>query len=140
MKNYPFIFFIAVLFAYACSDKEDEEPQVAKDPLIGLWKMVEVEQNGQSVDVTEQACLQDSRFDVQEKTMTLTLSAPEGQGNNDCQTETLSVPWEKEDGVYYMIENGERKPARLALNNDDQELQVDINLESDPLTLIFAKE
>lgn|SRR5690606_21558589 len=137
MKKHPLIILIALLAAFACSDKEDEEPNT-DDPLMGNWHLVALEQNGQTVDVTEQACLKDSRLNVTQTTMTLTLSAPREQGSADCQTESSSIDWVNDNGTYYMVEDGDRQPAIFSLEPDNQ-LIVDITLEDMPLSLIFTK-
>ena len=78
MKKHPLLILIVFLAAFACSDKEDEEPN-AVDPLVGNWHLIAVEQNGQTVEITDQACIKDSRLDVDPSAMTLTLSAPENK-------------------------------------------------------------
>lgn len=137
MKKYHFIMLIAVLSVFSCSDKEDEEPNT-DDPLIGMWQMVALEQNGQMVEITDQPCLKDSHINVSESTMTLTLSAPQQQNSADCQTESSSIGWVNDDGTYYTVEDGERKTAIFLLDPDNK-LHVDITIDGNPLTLIFNK-
>jgi hypothetical protein len=137
MKQQHLIILIVLLAAFSCSDKEDEEPNNS-DPLIGMWQMVALKQNGQTVDITDQTCLKDSQMNVSETTMTLTLSAPKQQGGADCQTESSSVGWTNEDGTYYTVEDGEKKTA-IFLLAPDQSLHVDITLDGNPLTLVFNK-
>lgn len=137
MNKYFVIIFISLSGILSCSDKQDEEPH-QNDPVIGLWRLVALEQNGQTVDVSNQVCIQDSHMNVSAATMTLTLSAPQQQGSSDCQTESSSVGWVNEDGTYYTVEDGERKPAIFLLNPEDK-LHVEITLEGNPITLIFEK-
>ena len=137
MKKHPLIILIALLAAFACSDKEDEEPDIT-DPLMGNWHLVALEQNGQTVEITDQPCIKDSRLDVERGTMTLTLSAPREQGSTNCQTESSSIDWVNDNGTYYMVEDGDRQPAIFSLEPDNQ-LIVDITLDDTPLSLIFTK-
>ncbi|KEO71910.1 hypothetical protein [Anditalea andensis] len=130
-------FLILILIAGACSGKEDDEP-VNADPLIGLWQLIGISQGNQTVDVTDQACLNNSNLDVSSSTMTLTLSVPQEQGNTGCQTQASSVNWVNEDGTYYMVENGNKVPAIFSLKANN-ELHVDITLNNEPATLIFTK-
>lgn len=138
MKKISWIILSALVLVFSCSKDEDEEP-TGRDPLIGTWNMVAVEQNGQEVDVTNQPCLRDSRLDVNEGTMTLTLSAPLEEGSTDCETESASAAWENDNGSYYVIENGDRHPANFALIENNQRLSLDLDVGGSPLTLIFRK-
>ena len=137
MKKQPLIILIALLAAFACSDKDDEEPNTT-DPLVGNWQLIALEQNGQTVEITDQPCIKDSRLDVDPRTMTLMLSAPRAQDSTDCQTESSSIDWVNDDGTYYMVEDGDREPAIFSLEPDNQ-LTVDITLDGSPLSLIFTK-
>lgn len=137
MKKQPLIILIALLAAFACSDKDDEEPNTT-DPLVGNWQLIALEQNGQTVEITDQPCIKDSRLDVDPSTMTLMLSAPRAQDSTDCQTESSSIDWVNDDGTYYMVEDGDREPAIFSLEPDNQ-LTVDITLDGSPLSLIFTK-
>ncbi len=137
MKKHPLFILIALLTALACSDQEDEEPNT-NDPLVGNWYLIAVEQNGQPVEISDQPCIKDSRLDVGPSTMTLSLSAPSQQGSTDCQTESSSINWLNDNGTYYVVEDGDRKPAIFALEPNNQ-LTVDITLDDTPLSLIFTK-
>ena len=137
MKKQPLIILIALLAAFACSDKDDEEPNTT-DPLVGNWQLIALEQNGQTVEIIDQPCIKDSRLDVDPSTMTLMLSAPRAQDSTDCQTESSSIDWVNDDGTYYMVEDGDREPAIFSLEPDNQ-LTVDITLDGSPLSLIFTK-
>lgn len=137
MRKQPLIILLALFAVFACSDKEDEEPNTT-DPLIGNWHLVALEQNDQTVDITEQACLKDSRLNVTQTTMTMTVSAPQQQGSTDCQSQSSSIEWVNDNGTYYMVEDGDRQPAIFSLESDNQ-LIVDITLDDMPLSLIFTK-
>jgi hypothetical protein len=137
MKKHPLFILLVFLASFACSDKEDEEPNTA-DPLVGNWHLVALEQNGQTVEITDQPCIKDSRLNVDPSTMTLTLSAPREQGGTDCQTESSSINWVNDNGTYYMVEDGDRQPAIFSLEPNNQ-LTVDITLDGNPLSLIFTK-
>ncbi|HLW20384.1 MAG TPA: hypothetical protein VKX33_08675 [Cyclobacteriaceae bacterium] len=135
MKKFLSILLIAFA-AFSCSDKEDEQP-VLDDPLMGMWQMVALEQDGQIVDIRDQPCLKDSNLNVTQNTMALTLSAPQQQGGTDCQTESASLEWVNDDGTYYVVEDGERKPAIFSLEED--QLNVNITMDGAPLSLLFIK-
>jgi len=136
MKRHVLIVMIAAFAAFSCSDKEDEEPNL-NDPLMGQWKMVALEQNGQVIDISDQSCLKDSKLNVTQTTMVLSLSAPPQEGSTNCQTETASIEWGNDNGTYYVVEEGQREPAIFAL--EDGQLSVDINMDEAPISLIFTK-
>lgn len=137
MKKHPLFILVVFLAAFACSDKEDEEPKI-DDPLVGSWQLIALEQNNQTVEITDQPCISDSKLNVTPTTMTLTLSAPRQQGGTDCQTESSSIDWVNDIGTYYMVEDGDRQPAIFSLEPNNQ-LTVDITLDNMPLSLIFTK-
>ncbi|WP_439490065.1 hypothetical protein [Algoriphagus sp.] len=134
----PHFFLLIILFAgFACSDNEDNEPAI--DPLIGTWSIEGIEQDGQTFDVKEEPCIQDSRLIVDGESLTLTISAPAESGTAACQTEMLSSGWENDNGTYYTIENSDRQPANFSFSENNTRLRLTINAGNVPLILLFRK-
>ncbi|WP_057937858.1 hypothetical protein [Algoriphagus resistens] len=137
MKNQHFFLLIILFVGFACSDNEDNEPAI--DPLIGTWSIEGIEQDGQIFDVNGEPCIQDSKLIVDEKILSLNISAPVESGSATCQTEMLSSGWENENGTYYTIENNGRQPANFSLSENNTRLRITIKAGDVPLTLLFRK-
>ncbi|MFD1141731.1 hypothetical protein ACFQ4C_11460 [Larkinella insperata] len=126
------------LVQFSCKEKNDD-PQPNQDPIIGSWYLKTLQANGQTADVANLACYKDTRFVADEKTLTLTVSAPKQQGSTDCQTQSQSAQWEKDGGKYYMVANGQRSDAGIQLNEAGQTLQMMVTADGEPVTLTFQK-
>ncbi|MDR7128061.1 hypothetical protein J2X69_000389 [Algoriphagus sp. 4150] len=137
MKNQHFFLLIILFAAFACADNEDNEPAI--DPLIGTWSIEGIEQDGQTFDVKEEPCIQDSKLIVDEGNLTLNISAPAESGTATCQTEILSSGWENDNGTYYTIENNDRQPANFSFSENNTRLRITIKAGNTPLTLLFRK-
>lgn len=137
MKNQYFFLLIILFVAFACSDNEDNEPVI--DSLIGTWIIEGIEQNGQTFDVKEEPCIQDSKLIVDELILSLTISAPAESGTATCQTEMISSGWENDNGTYYTIENNGRQPADFSFSENNTRLRLTIQAGNTPLTLLFRK-
>lgn len=130
------IAFLASL-SISCS-KDGEEDIDSSDPLIGVWhlRVIHTERTG-AVEVTNRECYQDSRFDANATSLTVTLSAPKDEGG--CDVESLSLNWENDGGTYYVMTEDGRQPLNVALNDNNETLQLNLTIGGEPASLIFRK-
>ncbi len=130
------IAFLACI-SISCS-KDGEEDIDNSDPLIGVWhlRVINTERTG-PVEVTNRPCYQDSRFEANATSATLTLSFPPETG--DCEVESLSFGWENEGGTYYAITDEGRQPLNVTLNDNNETLQLNLTIGGEPASLIFRK-
>ncbi|WP_353183408.1 lipocalin family protein [Parapedobacter lycopersici] len=138
MKRFLFMMALTTLTVLSCS-KDDEGPNGQQDPLIGAWQLRAIYNGEEVIEVTNEPCFQDTRFDVNENNLTLFISVPSGQPDASCQTESQSAAWENDGGTYYVITDGEREPLGISLNDDNQTLQLSITFDGEPFALIFRK-
>ena len=137
MKRYLFM-ALAALALFSCS-KDDDGSAGQQDPLIGAWHLRAIYNGETTVDVTNEACFQDTRLDVNENNLTLYISVPAEQPGAPCQTESQSAAWENDNGTYYLVSDGEREPLGVSLNDENQTLQLNITFDGEPFALIFRK-
>ncbi|WP_460636601.1 hypothetical protein [Larkinella harenae] len=128
----------SALFQFSCKDNKND-PQPGQDPIIGSWYLKTLQSGGQVADVSEQACYKDTRFVVDEKNLTLTVSSPRQQGSTTCQTESQTAQWEQSQGKYYMVANGQRQDAGIQLTDNNQKLQMVVTANGSPVTLVFGR-
>ncbi|GAB2800551.1 hypothetical protein GCM10027275_53240 [Rhabdobacter roseus] len=138
MKTYRLVLFLTILgLSFSCKDKDSVQPE--QDPLVGVWKLRALQAGGQTADVTELACYRDTRFEITENNLLLTVSVPAQQGSSNCQQQSQSATWEKTDGKYYMISDGQRQDSGIQLNDNNQTLQLPVTVNGEQMLLVFRK-
>lgn len=139
MKARAVFYLLAMaLIQFSCS-KDNEAAQPEQDPLMGTWYLRALQVNGQTADVSNMACYKDTRFQVDEKMFTLTVSVTQSQTSTSCATQSQSAEWENANGTYYMTMNGQRQNAGIQLNDNNETLQMTITVDGEPAILVFRK-
>ena len=144
MKNYKNAFsqlwIVAILlFAGTIScTKGDSNVESSNDPVIGVWNLKVLIADGQPVDVSNNACMKQTKLTVTNKTMQLIFFAPD---NNNCQQATETLDWVKENEKYYFIQNGTKEESGIALNDNNRTLQLPVAISAtNTIGLVFTKQ
>lgn len=140
-KKFLVLFSVIALVFSACSKKEDEQPDPDSDPVIGSWTLRALYSfsDEESIDVSNAVCWKDTRFDVKANEFTLKLVVPEATGSSDCRSATQTAAWVNQNGTYYIVTESGNQPAGIALNDNNQTLQLNITADGEQYGLIFRK-
>ncbi|MDO5607077.1 MAG: hypothetical protein Q4G08_01355 [Capnocytophaga sp.] len=129
------VLFAAALVGASCSNSSGES-ESSNDPFIGNWTLraIYVIQTGETADVTNVACTNNSNAKVTNDTAVISLYV---NNNGQCTPATDTYKWVNEKGVYYIVVNDQKVEAPIQLNDDNQTLQI--TYQNEGYIFVFRK-
>ncbi|MCG7280768.1 lipocalin family protein [Chryseobacterium taklimakanense] len=130
--------FVLIFLAFAALGCNRDDSEKVKDPVIGKWNLRAVFVNGETADVTNVKCFQDSYLNFSAKEVEMKTSVPNEQ-NTSCQTSVEKYSWSNSNGTYYVSQNGQQQPAGIKLNDNNETLQLDLSADGNTVYFLYRK-